>query len=76
MRDKPTNIAAMLVATIAITGTASAIQGEYYQEAQPMAVLFPVDQVVTGGVGWKHPEKTRKPTSRDNRQRNDTRGAR
>jgi hypothetical protein len=76
MRDKPTNTAAMLVATIAIAGAASATQGEYYQGAQPMAVLFPVDQVVTGGIGWKHPEKTRKPTSRDNRQRTDTQGAR
>lgn len=74
MREKLNT--AMLFATLAISGAASATEGEYYQGAQPMAVLFPVDQVVTGGIGWKHPELTRKPTSRDNRKLNDKQGAR
>jgi hypothetical protein len=70
MRHLPMNTAASLFVVIAIGGAAAA-EGEYYAGAQLMPVLFPVDDVVTGGPAWGRSEQTRRPTSRDNRQQND-----
>ena len=70
MRHLPMNTAASLFVVIAIGGAAAA-EGKYYTGAQLMPVLFPVDEVVTGGPAWGKSEQTRRPTSRDNRQQND-----